>query len=330
MRSDRLTLAVEYGAIALPPEGDIIAYRPTGADQVAALPKDRLCLVQGFRPDHDALAARGYRVLPRAEGQFAAAVVFLPRAKAQARALLADAAARVVPGGPVIVDGQKTDGIDAVLKDLRARTTLSAPFAKAHGKVFRFPAGPGLEDWAARPTTVAGGHVTRPGVFSADGPDRGSVLLAAALPDDLKGHVVDLGAGWGFLAAAVLRSPKVKVLDLVEAEAEALDCARENVTDPRARFHWADAATFRPERLVDAVVCNPPFHATRQADPSLGAAFLRAAAAMLAPDGTLWLVANRQLPYEPVLAGLFRTVEPLDGDTVFKLYRCRMPVRARR
>ena len=33
-------------------------------------------------------------------------------------------------------------------------------------------------------------------------PDRGSALLAAALPAKLGGKVVDLGAGWGYLSRA--------------------------------------------------------------------------------------------------------------------------------
>ena len=48
-------------------------------------------------------------------------------------------------------------------------------------------------------------------------------------------RIVDLGAGWGFLARAILARDGVRQLDLVEAEAAALDCARRNVTDPRAR-----------------------------------------------------------------------------------------------
>jgi 16S rRNA (guanine1207-N2)-methyltransferase len=146
----------------------------------------------------------------------------------------------------------------------------------------------------------------------------------------MKGHVVDLGAGWGYLARAVLTREGVAAVDLVEAEALALDCARRNVTDPRARFHWADALTFRPDRPADAVVCNPPFHAARAADPALGAAFIRAAAAMLSPAGTLWLVANRHLPYAPVLSESFREVEEIGGDGAFRLTRAARPVRARR
>ncbi|NJM81309.1 MAG: methyltransferase [Tabrizicola sp.] len=326
MRFARLTLALETGALLLPTEGRIAIYRPRAEDDLSPLPLDRVVALTGFRPDHDHFAALGVSV--EHGPPYAAALVCLPRAKAEARALIARAAGEVIPGGVIAVDGQKTDGVDSVLRDLRARVPLSEALSKAHGKLATFAAGPDLSDWMARPTLVDGGFQTLPGVFSADGPDRGSVLLADALPARLGPKVVDLGAGWGYLSRAVLARDGVKRLDLVEAEAEALDCARVNITDPRARFHWADATTFRPENLVETVVCNPPFHQGREADPALGAAFIAAARRMLAPDGALWLVANRHLPYDTVLSGHFLDVVNIGGDTAFRVIRAAKPRRA--
>jgi 16S rRNA (guanine1207-N2)-methyltransferase len=330
MRSARLTLALDSGAITLPETGRIHVFRPHAGDDLSVLPKDRVGIITGFRPDYDAFAAAGYAVSVAATGGAAAALVCLPRGKSDARALVAEASALVAPGGPVIIDGQKTDGIDAMLRDIRARVDTSTPVAKSHGRIFSFPAGPVFSDWVRVETVTDDGFVTVPGVFSADGPDRGSRLLAAALPARLPGRIVDLGAGWGFLARAILARDGVRQLDLVEAEAAALDCARRNVTDPRARFHWADAMGFRPEGAIDAVVCNPPFHVTRAAEPGLGAAFIRAAAAMLPPGGTLWLVANRHLPYGAVLTESFREVDDIGGDGAFRLVHAARPVRARR
>ncbi len=326
MRSERLQLALESGVLALP-EGEILVIGATAADELAALPADRLTLVQGFRPDHDALSARGLRVVPEMPaGRFAGALVCLPRSREAARAALAAADAAVVPGGPVIVDGQKDEGIDSLLRALKPLVALGEPVAKAHGRLAVFPAGGLPAEWAGGETRLADGWVTRPGVFSADGPDPGSVLLAGALPARLRGHGVDLGAGWGFLARAVLAHPGVEAMDLVEADHAALACARINVADPRARFHWADATRWRPPRLADFAVMNPPFHRGRAADPGLGAAFLAAAARMLTPGGTLWLVANRGLPYDRVLVSLFREVEEIGADTTYRLTRAARPL----
>jgi 16S rRNA (guanine1207-N2)-methyltransferase len=166
-------------------------------------------------------------------------------------------------------------------------------------------------------------------VFSADGPDPGSQCLDAALPDRLPPCVAELGAGWGWLASRLLARPGLEELHLIEADHDALDCARENLDDPRLRFHWADATAFAPERQFDAVVTNPPFHRDRAGDPGLGAAFIGAAARMLAPQGVLWLVANRHLPYEAALAAAFREVEERPGTSAFKVYRAARPLPAR-
>jgi 16S rRNA (guanine1207-N2)-methyltransferase len=326
MRSARLTLALDTGALTLPAEGRIAVYRPRIGDDLGALPQDRVTVVTGFKPDHDHFA-RSYSVT--SDAPYAAALVCLPRAREAARALIAQAAAEVSPGGLVVVDGQKTDGIDTALKDLRGRVDLSESLSKAHGKLASFAAGPDLSDWAAQPRQIEGGFQTLPGVFSADGPDRGSVLLAAALPAKFGGKVADLGAGWGYLARAILAHPGLKRLDLVEAEADALACARVNITDDRARFHWADATTFRPETLLDAVVMNPPFHHGRDADPGLGVAFIQAARRMLAPNGGLWLVANRHLPYDAALAAAFLEHREVAGDGAFRVIHATKPIRAK-
>ncbi|WP_149140106.1 class I SAM-dependent methyltransferase [Gemmobacter caeruleus] len=326
MRAARLSFALDSGAFDLPPEGRIVVMRPQSGDDLSVLPRDRLLVVTGFRPDFDHFAARGLTCAETMPDSAAAVIVCLPRAKPLARAMLAAACAALPPGGLVVVDGQKTDGVDAVFKELRARVPLGEALAKAHGKIAAFPASDALADWAARPLTTEG-FTTLPGVFSADGPDRGSALLAAVLPAKLPSRVVDLGAGWGYLSRAILTRAGVKELHLVEAEKTALDCARINIDDARAQFHWADATTWQVPHLAGAVVCNPPFHAGRDADPALGLAFLRAAARMLAPDGTLWLVANRHLPYDAALKAAFREVEEIGGDNAFRLTRAAHPNR---
>jgi 16S rRNA (guanine1207-N2)-methyltransferase len=333
MATERLSLAL--AAADLMPEGRILVLRPAADSDLAALPQARCLLVQGFRPDHDALTRGGWSVVAEtAETGFAAAVVLAPRSRAEARALVAEAAARVQPGGPIWLDGAKTDGIDSLLKDVRGRVELSAPFAKAHGKVAMLSnPGPAVfADWAAGATHPAPGFVALPGCFSATGIDAGSAALASVLPMDLKGKAADLGAGWGWLSAEILKRQKVTALHLVEAEWAALQSSRTNVADPRAEFHWADLRAGVKLPPLDLVVMNPPFHVGRAGDPSLGAAFIRAAAGLLVPSGQLYMVANRHLPYEEVLAQVFGEVEELKGPGTagaggFKLFRAARPLR---
>ncbi len=328
MTTSRLSIAIQNGTLIVPDIGRIAVFRPRDGTDLSLLPKDRVQVIQGFRPDHDAFLRAGFDTVPAAGEDYQLAVVFLPRAKADARSLVAQAM-KVTGGGPVVVDGQKTDGVDSILKDCRKRgADVEAVQSKAHGKLF-VATGGDFADWSAgqNETVLEDGFMTVPGVFSADAPDRGSAALAAALPRELSGRVADLGAGWGYLARGVLQSPKVTECHLIEAEHSALECARRNVDDPRARFHWADATSFQPDTPFDVVVTNPPFHTRRIADPALGQAFIQAAARILKPSGTVWLVANRHLPYEASLRDCFHEVAEVAGDPSFKVFRLSKPRR---
>lgn len=306
--------------------GPVLVLRPPIGMELAGLGAH---VVQSFKPAYDHFAARGLPVCVAAsgaaEGEFAAALVCLTRSKEESRALIAEAAARAPL---VLVDGQKTDGVESLLKEVKARASVGAVVSKAHGKLFVVEGGD-FADWAARPGVVDGLR-TVPGIFSAEKVDGGSAILAELLPKKLPAKLADLGAGWGYLSRAILARDGVEALHLVEAEGRALDCARLNLTDPRAVFHWADATTWRAPEPLGGVIMNPPFHQGRAAEPSLGQAFIAAAAAALAPHGKLWMVANRHLPYEAALGSKFAQVQELDGDNRFKVLFAEKPRRLRR
>jgi 16S rRNA (guanine1207-N2)-methyltransferase len=323
MSQSRLSTALNEGLLTVP-EGTIAVLRPPSTADLSGFPAARTRISHGFRPDFDHWAARGYAVsdVPAAAET---AVVIIPRTKDLARGLIAQASDLA---GTVVVDGQKTDGIDSIWRDVRARIGDVPVVTKAHGRLFWFPASKAFADWALPgPTRSSDGFVRQPGVFSEGSVDSGSALLATALPARLAGRCADLGAGWGYLAAAVLAREGVASVDLIEAEALSLDCARLNITDSRASFHWADATTFAPARPYDVIVMNPPFHIDRTPNPALGRAFIGAAARMLAPHGQLWMVANRHLPYESTLSERFRTVEEAGGDGLFKIVHATRPKR---
>lgn len=325
----RLEVALSSGLV-LPEEGRIAVFKPSVDADLHGIDPERCDIIHDFRPFYDAWIARGYATSCVAQGPYAAAIVCLPRAKAEARALIA--AACEVTSGIIVIDGQKTDGADSMLKAMKARVTVQGPVSKAHGKMFWIaaPAADYFADWIEGPRQTDGGFWTAPGVFSADKVDLASALLVDALPQEMRGTVVDLGAGWGFLSAHVLTREAVGQVHLVEAGHMALECARRNVTDPRAQFHWADATQWKPSSQVDAVVMNPPFHTGRASEPQLGQAFVATAARLLSVQGELWMVANRHLPYEAELTKRFAQVEEIGGDARFKLFHAMRPQRARR
>lgn len=327
MADSRLSLALEEGLFALPDTGEIAVWGAVADDDLSALPQGRVTVIQAMKPEAEALEAQGIRAAVAAPAGPVLSVVFLPRSKALGRAWVAEAAS--VTRGPVVIDGTKTHGIEGVLREARKLADLSPALSKFHGKIAVLAPGADLHAWAdPGPRTVGDGFVTRLGVFSADGPDPGSAALSAALPATLGPRVADLGAGWGFLSRAILERDGVEHLDLVEADHTALLAARDNIDDPRAAFHWADATAFRAEDYDD-IVMNPPFHASQKGDPGLGVAFIHAARGLLKRQGRLWLVANRHLPYEHALRAAFAEVEELPGPAAYKLYRAARPIRRR-
>ena len=332
--SSRLAHAIEAGELTLP-EGPILVIGAPDPFDLNVLPRERTVLIVNFYPDHELLKDAGWDVRTLAPGDAAAleafgrfdlALVNVPRAKDAVRASLALAEAA---SDRILVNGAKDDGIESVLKEVKRRVSPDFVHSKAHGKVFGYGASATAADWAelSKPVQV-GDWITVPGAFSADGPDVGSVALAEAIPP-LTGRVIDLGAGWGFLSAVALaKSPDVTEIDMIEADFGALEAARLNVTDPRARFHWGDAREAdRTLVAADAILMNPPFHTSRIADPKLGQDFIRTAKACLKRDGVLYMVANRQLPYEHVLAESFELIQVMEGPDTrgFKLVKASGP-----
>ena len=328
-RALRLDLAIDAG-LSLSTGGPLAVFHPQRGEDLGALHRPDTLIVTPHAADHAWFTAMGLTCVRRLEQRVAGAMVCLPRSRIEGRDLIAQAAA--LCDGPLIVDGQKTDGIDPMLRDLRTRTDLSEAIAKGHGKIAWTDTAPDLSDWIAPSQTVTEGALrfeTVPGVFSAGGVDAGSALLADALPAGLKGVAADLGAGWGYLSARLLQNcPGLSALHLIESDARALDGARGAITDARAQFHWADATQPGLRERVDVIVTNPPFHTGRSAQPQLGLAFITAAAALLKPSGQLFLVANRHLPYERALSERFRNVTEIGGTTAFKLFQAQGPVLA--
>ncbi len=299
---------------------------------------DELLCEQSFKPDADALLRGGLDAVERIDEarRFALVLVLPPRSREEMRGLFARALALCAPGGRVLACMGNDEGAKSGEKDLQQLAGLGGKLTKNHCRVFWTPPLAGAHDAAlhaqwlqldaprvlANAQAVGGAFVSRPGIFAWDRVDAASQLLAENLPHDLRGDGADLGGGWGFLATRVLaRNPEVRELHLFEAEARALECARQNLAAQagKARLHWHDVMPGLP-RQFDFVVMNPPFHAMRKNERvDIGRRFIEVAAEALHPGGSLWLVANRHLPYEQVLGEKFASVRVVAGHDGFKV-----------
>jgi len=331
-----LFVPFESAELRLPADGRALFLRARAGVRLREMAQPGWLCEQSFMPFADELGRNGLRVgEPAAYEVFPLVLVLPPRQRDEARALFARALRHTAPGGTVLASMPNTEGAKSGEADLAKLTGAAQHLSKHKCRVFwSTPNAAGadqalLAEWLAfdAPRAIVDGYVSRPGLFAWDRIDRASALLAAHLPDDLQGRVADLGAGYGYLASQVIaRCPRVSAIDLYEAEARALEPARVNLARAQREcgrelsvaVHWNDVTRGLPKRY-DAIVSNPPFHQGRADLPELGRAFITSAANALQPDGRLWLVANRHLPYEAILTARFREVRSVVVQEGFKV-----------
>jgi 16S rRNA (guanine1207-N2)-methyltransferase len=295
-----------------PPE-DLIAVA-AGATQFSPLMPDAHCL--------DAVA----NTSPASLNGLA---LLAPPAAVERRYTIARALRALRPGARLVVLGPKNSGGSRIAQDLRALSCAFEETARRHHRICT-TVGPG-DDKAIEAALDAGkaqfvediGLWSQPGVFSWNRIDPGSALLLAHLPP-LVGRGADFGCGIGVLARAVLISPKVTHLTLIDIDRRAIAMASRNmpnVDESRVTLRWADARTLTDLSELDFVVMNPPFHEGGSENQALGQSFIQRAALALRAGGVCWLTANRHLPYEAILKPLFRRVTLIVEANGYKVYQ---------
>lgn len=301
-------------AVPMPTAGERVLF--LGAEGGNVLPDGfdgEITSIQPFRPLFRTLREGAF---PQAEDEgYDFTLVLCGKHRGENENRIAEALVRTRPGGVIVIAGGKEDGIQP-LRTAMLKLGLEIDYApKYHGVAI----------WLARPqdadaaiaalrkerVVVEARFETVPGMFSHDRIDAGSELLASRFPTDFDGNAADFGAGWGYLSVMLAeKSPRVNRIDLYEADWQALEFAKKNLArncpDLDARFYWQDLGGELVKEKYDFVIMNPPFHEAQAADPELGRTMIRTATSALKNGGRLLLVANRGLPYEPVLAEGFR------------------------
>jgi len=261
-----------------------------------------------------------------APGSLNGFAILAPPGTVERRYTLALALRALRPGARLVVLAPKDKGGARIVGDLEKLGCDAVETARRHHRIC-VTSGPG--DTEAIASAIEDGKPQRlddlglwsqPGVFSWNRIDPGSALLLDHLPE-LSGKGADLGCGIGVLARHVLASPKVSHLTMIDIDRRAIDMAKRNIEDDRARLLWADARTVKDLTGLDFVVMNPPFHEGGLENQALGQTFVQRAAAILRNGGTCWLTANRHLPYEAILKPLFRHGSMIAEANGYKIYQ---------
>lgn len=293
------------------------------------------------RWDRRALDSRPGTPWP-APGPYDAAVVRLPRGKAELEMTLHAAAADLKPGAPLYVYGANDEGIKSVPRHTEPLLgeTVSLD-ARKHCRLLealRPDEIPGLkrslsEFRAVVSLPMADGpvdHVSYPGVFAKGGLDEGTEALLAALPPlSPKARVLDFACGAGVISGALLRKRPELEIWMTDADAISVEAARENVPGARALCgdRWAAVPAIRHFHYV---VSNPPIHTGKGRDYTVLSDLISQAPVRMRDKGQLWIVVQRQIPAEAPLRETFNKVNLAWEDTRFRVWTAEAPIRKRR
>lgn len=266
------------------------------------------------------------------EGDYRAAVLFLPKSRELTDYLLQALASRL-NGRPLYLVGEKRGGIERAAKQLavygKPRKLDSARHCQLWSvQIEQAPATPDLDALAqAYSLQLADGPlqvVSLPGVFAHGRLDRGSALLLEHLDNLPQGHLLDFGCGAGVIGAALKRRYPSSRVSLLDVDAFALASSRLTLARNglEAELIAGTGIESAPGELA-AIVSNPPFHQGVHTHYQASENLLTQAARHLRDDGELRLVANSFLKYPPLIErhlGPCRTLAEAEG---FRIYSAR-------
>lgn len=183
----------------------------------------------------------------------------------------------------------------------------------------------------ARLSFVYRGHTlyfdTDSGVFSRLDIDKGTVLLLSALPENMKGPVLDIGCGYGVVGIAVAKAFPACNLILSDVNERAVQLARNNAKQNGVQVETvvSDGYQFLPTTSFSFILQNPPIRAGKK---TIYPMFAQAARS-LTPDGELWLVIRKQqgAPSAALyLSTLFANVHIPVKKGGYWIFRCTTPL----
>ena len=330
--SDSPVLQLLLQQAAMASEGERLAFLNASAHPLLHRLQQQsveFTLEQSFKPEINALKAAGFAP-GELHGEYDLVLLHPAKDKVQSLGWMAKAFSHLRDGGKLLIACENQYGAKSYESALQKLAGVVNSISKSKCRLFSAKKSAVLDsalqqNWLAdaQPRQLEShGLGAQAGLFSWKSADTGSQLLMEHLPQ-FKGEGMDLCCGYGLLSVALLQSSaEIARLHLVEAERLALDNARKNVAfSTKVELHHLDAAQEALPKHLDWIVCNPPFHSGQSRDVDLGKTIVSRACDSLKDGGELYMVANRQLPYENVLKAKLREVETLAVGQGFKVIR---------
>lgn len=186
----------------------------------------------------------------------------------------------------------------------------------------------GIEAWEHHFIEEVAGQelvlISLPGVFSYGEVDDGTRMLLENLPEFKKGaRVHDFGCGCGIIATWLKARQKHLVVTASDVNALAWQASKatlkaNGILDVVVHI----AAGMKPiPGPFDAIVTNPPFHTGQKVDRRVVDELFATAKTKLAKGGSIYVVANRFLPYREAMEQQIGPVEILAETPQFRVLK---------
>lgn len=246
--------------------------------------------------------------------------------------------ALLAEGGVLMLVGEKNDGLKTYGKKAAAYFNGDAQIEKSGASYLVFiektsnEPGQPLDDKhyaQLRPVIETGGQVlySKPGVFGWNKVDAGSAFLVEQLPTFLQGMpplgenatLLDLGCGYGYIAAAASRYPFARIVAIDNNAAAVTACGKNFAELGIGGEVIADDAGQGIGEPFDVILCNPPFHQGFDTDSHLTDKFLATAKRLLRRNGRALFVVNAFVPLPQKAAGMFEHVEIVAENRSYKV-----------
>ncbi len=288
-----------------------------------------------------------------------AILLFMPKAKEQARYLITQVLPLLKAGGRFWLVGENNGGIKSADKLVKAAAEAQWPEGgyslskadkakkstllrldlsekSASGTPEAFDATPWELHWQlpekeAFPDELADLKLTSlPGVFSHGRLDEGTALMLQNMPRIKPSkvrnrRVLDMGCGTGVIGLSLLKQHPELEVTFCDVNAMALEATRRSIlaNEMQGQVYASDMWSDITDRF-DLIISNPPFHTGQKTDYELADRFIRQAKKHLKRSGELRIVANRFLKYPDIIEATFGHCERIAETGKFCIWSARI------
>ncbi|MFD2165269.1 methyltransferase [Thalassotalea euphylliae] len=265
------------------------------------------------------------------ERSFDLVVIAFPKSKAELGFTLAMLANYLTPEARVLFVGDNKGGVKSVAKLAKdyvanCHKLDSARHCILFAGMYTAEQTPmNIDDWFHYyPLNIAGIEITvaaLPGVFSQQGLDKGTKVLLENLPADYQGSVLDFGCGAGVISAVL--ATKFENIDITALDISALAVASSQKTleiNGLSGHVLASDGLAEVNNTFDHIISNPPFHQGLKTHYAATETFLAECKRYLANRGSLTVVANSFLKYQPIIEQQFGRLTTKFTENGFTVY----------